>query len=119
MYCSSAYDPVKTYPKIEDALPTLLANVYATLDGNGASLKHHTKGFKGKIDGPLLVALGHNHPDGYGVGPDLGTGCLGWTCFMCCCLGMPCSLPAGKGASKMKTDFNASVTPKKGMGMHR
>ncbi len=68
---SSNYDKVKTFPKIDDQLPVLKFNLDAVL--NGTPLKHHIKGasMMGKLDGPALVALGHSHAEGWGVGPDL------------------------------------------------
>jgi hypothetical protein len=102
-----------------------MKNVFATLDkkseggGGGVALTPHAKGFMGKINWPLLVAFGHGHPDGLGVGPDLGTGCPGCTMWLCCCFGLPCSAPAGKASAKTKSDFNYSVKPKKGEGISR
>ena len=83
-------------------------------------LQHHVKGasFFGKVNGPLLVALGHGAgPESYGLGPDLPGCCLPFCCWFCCCVGPPCSTPAGSGAGKMKSDFNDSVVPKKGKGI--
>ena len=57
---------------------------------------------------------------GLGVGPDLGTGCMGYCCYACCCFGMPCGgAPAGKASAKQKADFNKTVVPKKGKGISR
>lgn len=112
----SDYDPVKTYPRIDDQLPTLYANIEAVLSDN--ALLHHVRGksFTGQFKGPLMVALGHDHPEGYGVGPDL-PGCLGGCCWFCCCCGPPCSTPAGPGVAKAKSDFNQSVFPHPGKGL--
>lgn len=110
--CSS-HDNVKIYPKIDDQMPTIIKNVVATLEGH--ALTPHKKTFYSSIKGPMAVSLGHGHPDGYGVGPDL-PGCLGCVCWTCCCFGMPCSPPAGKGVMKMKTDLNLSIKAIKGKG---
>lgn len=114
---SSNYDPIKTYPKIDDQMPVLVKNVAAAL--NKTPLTHHVKGasYFGRLDGPLLVALGHGHADGYGLGPDL-PGCLGWLCWGCCCFGWPCSAPAGRQSAKAKSDFNNTIKPKPGVGLH-
>eukprot|EP01034_Spumella_vulgaris_P031813 gene31813-39298_t len=92
-------------------------NVFALGDCK-TQLKHHVKGasFMGKLDGPLMVAFGHSHPEGWGVGPDL-PGCLGTCCWCCCMFGWPCSPPVGPAGAKGKSDFNASIFPKKGKGI--
>eukprot|EP01041_Mallomonas_annulata_P011310 gene11310-23664_t len=112
--CSS-YDPVKLAIKSDDQFMTIAKNALATVEDR--PLIAHKKGFFGHIDRPMIVAFGHNHPDGYGVGPDLSgfPGCLLWTC---CCFGYPCSPPAGHGVSKFKSDFNKSVKMTKGQGIH-
>lgn len=115
---SSDYDPVKTYPKIQDQLPVLVKNVDLLFQKK--ALQHHVKGasFFGKVNGPLLVALGHSvEKDSYGVGPDLPGTCLPCCCWTCCCFGAPCAPPAGAGSAKTKADFNNSVVPKKGKGI--
>ena len=66
----------------------------------------------GKIEGPMMVAFGHELPEGYGVGPNL-PGCMGGCCWICCC----CQTPAGHQTAKAKSDFNNSVIPKKGKGL--
>ena len=53
---------MKTLPIIEDQLPTLLKNLEAALDGRTA-FKTYVPGFFGKLEGPMLVAFGHGHPD--------------------------------------------------------
>jgi len=94
-------------------MQTVIKNVVATLEGHALSV--HKPTFYGGLKGPLAVAFGHGHPDGYGVGPDL-PGCCGCLCWTCCIFGLPCSPPAGKGVMKMKSDFNLSVKPTKGKG---
>jgi hypothetical protein len=109
---------VKTYPRIDDQLPTVFHNIEAHLVKK--PLKSHVRGanFMGQINGPMLVAFGHDHPEGYGLGPNL-PGCMGTCCWCCCCFGGPCSTPAGPAAAKMKGDFNRDgVKPKPGIGIH-
>ena len=114
---SSNISTVKTMPHIEDQLPTIYDNLLSTLDSHTPSLKDYTPGFMGKTTGPMMVAIGHSKTDPYGVGPDVpGMGFLLW---LCCCCGPPCSTPAGAGVGKMKADFNDTVKPTKGVGMHR
>eukprot|EP01040_Poterioochromonas_malhamensis_P016314 gene16314-18490_t len=106
------YDKVKGFPRIGDHLPVALFNLEAVLKKQ--ALKHHVKGvsFMGKIEGPMMVAFGHELPEGYGVGPAL-PGCMGGCCWVCCC----CQTPAGHCTANMKSDFNKSVVPKKGKGI--
>jgi len=111
--CSSI-DSVKIGPKIKDQVPTLVSNVIAKVEGR--SLANYKKGFFGSLPGPLLVALGHGHAQGYGLGPNL-TGCPGCCIWICCCCGPPCAPPAGAGPAKIKSDFNKSVKPQVGKGM--
>jgi len=114
---SSAFDEVKTVPKIYDQQPTVVFNVKATL--NKTQLKHHVKGasFVGKFSGPGFVAFGHNLDEGWGIGPDL-PGCCGIFCWACCFCGTwPCSPMTGHGVNKFKSDFNAGMAPKPGQGM--
>lgn len=114
--CSS-FDQTKIIPKIDDQLPTVVKNVLATLEGQ--TLMHHKKGFMGNLQGPLLVSLGHDHPQGHGIGPDI-PGCVACICFVCCCLGTaPCSHPHGAGVSKTKSEFNHSIKPTKGKGISK
>ncbi len=61
---STDYDTVKTVPRIDDFLPTLLTNVARTLSTKPSPLKAHVKGFRGQWEGPALVAFGHHHPKG-------------------------------------------------------
>ena len=77
----------------------------------------YVPGFKGKVEGPMLVSIGVNHPEEYGVGPYLPSGCLNFCCFICCCAGGPCHTPAGKGVSKMKYDWNSSNNAQAGYGV--
>ncbi len=107
---------MKTYPRLDDQLGTLLPNVEAKLANK--PLKDHQRGrsFQGQMQGPVMVAFGHGVADGYGVGPDL-PGCAGLCCWMCCCCGPPCSTPAGPGVEKAKNDFNYTITPKPGKGI--
>ena len=105
---------MKAYPNLNDKVPTLVNNVLAAIENK--PLKTYSPGFMGKLTGPMLVAFGHDHPEGYGVGPDL-PGCGGVCCFLCCCFGLPCSPPAGHGAAKQKSEFNNGFGPKPGKGM--
>lgn len=66
----------------------------------------------GKATAPLLIAIGHDHPDGYGVGPNVPDCCIA-TCVWCCCMcGGPCHTPAGKGVLNMSkyVDYYPSTT---------
>jgi hypothetical protein len=101
--------------KIDEEHVTVVKNICAALDGKGVGgLKPHSRGFKSNLKGPMMVALGHGHPDGYGFGPDVGTGCLGYFICCCCCC---CGAPAGSRPAKIKADFNYSVKPIKGKGI--
>ena len=112
---SCTYDVAKTLPKIDEEHVTAVNNICAALDGKAKdTFKKHSRGFMGNLTGPLMVAFGHGHPDGYGVGPDVGTGCMGYCIFVCCCC---CQPPGGKRLAKMKSDFNYSVKPIKGQGI--
>lgn len=104
----STFDPVKTVVRIDDQMPTLIANAWALLDGQ--PLKVHIRGasFEGKINGPMMVALGHGVPGAIGLGPDC-PGCCGSCCWFCCC----CSPPSGSIIAGVKADFNYSVKPNK------
>jgi len=99
-------------------MSTLLPNIEAKL--NNRALKEHKRGasFMGQLQGPALVAMGHGHPEGYGVGPDL-PGCAGFCCWLCCFFGMPCSPPAGHAVAQMKNDFNYTIQPRKGKGISK
>lgn len=112
----------KTVTHFNDQMDTFVANVAASLNGSStASLKSYKPGFMGSIKGPMIVALGHGlgAQDTYGVGPDL-PGLPGFCCWCCCCLGSSaCSPPEGQGVGKLKSDFNNSVKPTKGLGMDR
>lgn len=94
-------------------MPVLVHNVNAFLTGK--PLKNHVKGvsFMGKVEGPIMVALGHGAPKGYGIGPNI-PGCYSFCWFCCCC----CSTPGGSCVAKMKNEFNNSIVPKKGVGIH-
>ena len=111
---SSNFYTDKTYVKINDVLPTLLANIDAYF--NKQALKQHQKGagFMGQVEGPMMIAFGHGLPDGYGIGPNL-PGCMGGCCWFCCC----CQTPAGHQTAKIKSDFNKSIFPQKGKGLNR
>eukprot|EP01042_Synura_sphagnicola_P000753 gene753-837_t len=106
--CSDA-NPVKTYPAVDEQIEPVVHNVLATLTSR--PLKVYKKKFMGNLPGPIFVAMGHNHPNGFAVGPDL-PGCCGTLCFVCCCFGFPCSPPGGKSVAKFKSNFNKSITPK-------
>lgn len=116
---STNYDTVKTYPKIDDQIAVVKQNIVAFLAGK--PLVHHTKNssFMGKMHGPIVVALGHDIEEGYGLGPDLPGTCLPFCCWLCCCFGSPCSTPAGKGVAKMKSDLNSSIIPRPGKGLSK
>ena len=107
---------VKTIMKIESQMDVVLANVAATLKGE--SLKSYTPWFP-DMQGPGLVALGHDHPKMMGLGPDL-PGCFCKTfCFACCCMGTwPCTPMISKTIAQEKSTFNVnglSIKPSKGM----
>ena len=108
---------MKTYPRIDDQMPVLKFNVNAVLEGT--PLKHHIRGASmfGQFSGPALVALGHGHPDSWGLGPDM-PGCCATFCWCCCFFGYPCSPPVGRRSANFKADFNYSVKPKPGVGIH-
>jgi hypothetical protein len=94
-----------------DQLPTMTANV----DRFFASkpLISHIKGksFFGQIDGPLMIAFGHDLSNGYGIGPNLPQpfACCCW--FVCCC-----QAPSGHLTNVIKSCFNNSIHPVKGSG---
>lgn len=69
----------------------------------------------GQFTGPVMVALGHDHADGYGVGPDC-PGLLGTLCWLCPGLSGPCAYPAGARIAKAKSDMNRNIQPRKGVG---
>jgi hypothetical protein len=100
--------------KINDQLPDILTNIDAVVNKKPLVAHQRGKSFFGQADGPMMVAFGHGLDEGYGVGPAL-PGCMGCCCWVCCC----CQTPAGHQTNKMKSDFNASVTPKKGKGIDR
>merc|ERR1712196_402159 len=95
--------PVKTIPQIDLQMDFVLNNVAATL--KGGALKPYKPGFP-DMQGPLMVALGHDHPEGLGLGPDL-PGCFCKTfCFCCCCLGTwPCTPMISKTIAVEKSKF--------------
>lgn len=113
---SSSIDDAKIGAKIGEQADALVLNILASLEGR--PLKSYKKGMMGNLTGPMLVALGHGHPQGYGLGPNC-PGCVGFMCWFCCCIGGPCSPPAGSGAAKAKSDFNKSVKPQIGKGLDK
>lgn len=110
-------DHVKTFIRVEGQLPYIHKNILAKVRNLNLQKHVHGKSFREQIKGPLLVAFGHDLPNGYAIGPDF-PGMLGFCNWLCCFCGPPCSTPAGKISLKMKNDFNKSVTPKKGRGIH-
>lgn len=52
-------DANKAFIKIDDQVPSLVYNVQAM--ASGKPLKPHVPGMMGKVTGPILVALGHEH----------------------------------------------------------
>ena len=108
----STFDPIKTYMKIIDQIPTMVKNISATLEGK--PLVPHIRGesFEGKILGPVMVSFGHDVSGAKGVGPDM-PGCMGWCCFLCCC----CQAPHGSCTSKIKAHFNTTIKPTPGKGL--
>jgi len=104
----------KSFPGFKDQVATLVDNVYATLFHT--PFKKYTKGFMGSLQGPAFVTLGHNHPKGFGIGPDL-PGFAGLLCWTCCLFGYPCSPPAGHGTAKFKSNFNKGIKPAVGKGI--
>ena len=109
--CSN-YSPIKTYMRINDQIPTLVSNVLAFLEDK--PLVAHVVSFQGQFSGPGMVCLGHDHPEGIGLGPDC-PGCPGWCCWLICC----CQPPHGKKIAEIKTDFNVSIKPNKGRGISK
>jgi NADH dehydrogenase FAD-containing subunit len=70
----------KNFPQIEDQLQFVTYNVASYLEGK--PLKAYKPGFMGKFAGPAMVALGHSHLNGVGIGPDIpayGTCVYVWT----------------------------------------
>ena len=77
------------YVLFEDQLPVLLANVVALTQGKPLTPHVLGKSFPfGKVNGPMMVSIGHGHPEDYGVGPDLPQP-LSCCCWCCCCFGAP------------------------------
>ena len=74
------YDPVKSYIRVEDQLPTVFMNAIGLLEGT--TMIEHVRGgsFQGRIKGPAMVALGHGLDEGIGIGPDFPGifGMLNW-----------------------------------------
>ena len=73
----------------EDQFPILVENVVALTQDK--PLRPHVLGktfIYGKVNGPMMVAIGHGHPEAYGVGPDLPQP-LRCCCWCCCCFGAP------------------------------
>jgi hypothetical protein len=70
LYSSNRYG-AKTVQKIDDQLPVFLRNIELYLEGK--QLKTHKLGgtLNGRITGPKVVTMGHDHSEGQGVGPDL------------------------------------------------
>eukprot|EP01041_Mallomonas_annulata_P001491 gene1491-2872_t len=111
----SDYDKAKLAVKAEDQRWTVVLNIMSIYEKH--NMIPHKKNFiMGTVDRPIIVSLGHDHPKAYGLGPDL-PGFIGNILWACCCFGYPCSAPAGYQTSKMKTDLNKSITPKKGFGI--
>ena len=111
----SNFDDIKGAARVSDQSPFVASNVKLFLDGK--PLKQYNPGFKGKVMGPLLVTIGSNHKDQYGVGPYLPSSCLNFCCFLCCCAGGPCHVPAGSGVAKMKFDWNNTMNAQSGYGI--
>jgi len=109
------FDDIKGAARVSDQSPFVAANVKLFLEGK--PLKDYVPGFKGQVKGPMLVTIGANHPDQYGVGPYLPNGCLNCCCFVCCCAGGPCHHPAGRGVSQMKFDWNNKNNAQAGFGI--
>lgn len=104
--------------KILDQLPILLKNVVALAQEKPLTPHVLGKSFPmGKINGPIFVAIGHHHPDAFGIGPDMPQPLR--CCCWCCCCGPPCHTPASKGIAKFKAEFNDSMSPKAGKGIER
>ena len=93
-----------------------MTNVNALAAGKPLTIHKRGGSLFGRAEGPILVALGHGHEDAVGLGPNL-PGAMGWLCWCCCCMGLPCSTPYGPGIAKMKYDLNVKMRPQKGKGM--
>jgi len=103
----------KTYVGFQDQIPVVVGNVLATL--HNTDLRSYIRGYFSSMRGPIFVALGHNHEDGFGIGPDL-PGLMGFICWACCVFGYPCAPPAGEYSLKYKSNLNNSISPKPGRG---
>lgn len=108
----STIDNIKLMMKVGEQASHMCKNVCKML--NGEPLAEYSPGFKGSVQGPGIVSLGHDHPDAVALGPDLGEGFMGYLVFVF--LGW-CGPPGGKKMAQFKSKFNASVTPKLGKGM--
>mmetsp|Transcript_30920 Transcript_30920/g.42302 ORF Transcript_30920/g.42302 Transcript_30920/m.42302 type:complete len:207 (-) Transcript_30920:331-951(-) len=101
---------------IRDQLPILLKNVVALAQEK--PLTPHVLGkFRASmLKGPIFVAIGHHHPDAFGVGPDFPQPlrCILW---LCCCFTSPCHTPSSKELGKLKTKMDMEMTPKAGKGI--
>ena len=107
-------DPVKSFVRVNDQMPILVANI--NLFAENKPLQVHVKGksFMGQINGPMLVALGHDLPNGYGLGPNVPGYWLSSCLYLCWC-----GTPAGRMSNNIKSDFNKNVIPRKGVGISR
>jgi hypothetical protein len=94
-----------------DQLPTMVTNVDHFFSSKPLIIHAKGKSFFGKADGPGMIALGHDLPDGYGIGPSLPQPCTCCCWFLCCC-----QTPAGHLTNVVKSNFNNSLHPVKGSG---
>ena len=116
--CSSDFDRVKTYVKIDAQLPTVLHNIFAIVDKTPLSTCDRNSTLAGQVTGPIVVSLGNDAADSFAVGPEL-PGAYGLLCWVCCFFGGPCAVPYGFESAKAKSLYNSNVTPKIGFGISR
>lgn len=108
----STFDPIKTYIRVRDQMPTAVRNILARLDSKPLTPHIRAATMDGQISGPMMVALGHDVKGAVGVGPDM-PGCMAGCCWFCCC----CQPPNGSLPAQMKASFNKTIKPYPGKGL--
>ena len=112
MNCSSTYDPIKTYTRVKDQVPTVVANALACVNGKPLKAHHRGGSLESQIMGPMIVALGHDIPGAVGIGPDRPD-CMGSCCWCLC----GCQPPHGSITASIKADLNRKIKPVPGKGL--
>jgi hypothetical protein len=112
---SSSSSPPSSSPS---TIAAAAASVSSKVESMVPNLRHHVKDYLGSLPGPALVAFGHHHSRGTGVGLAM-PGCVGCLCWACCIFGWPCRTPGGHSAALAKSLLNDTVAPKPGRGMDR